>query len=70
MGRLFDASLGGDLRLLVQTDFKTIQSDVDADPAVVAAQNKLTTDSATVTADQKVLQTALTKLQTDIRNHA
>ena len=54
----------------VQADLKTIQTDVNNDPAVVAAQNKLTTDSATVTADQKTLQTDLSKLFTDLKNHA
>lgn len=54
----------------VQADLKTIQSDVNNNPAVVAAQNKLTTDSAAVTADQKTLQTAWTKLFADVKNHA
>ena len=54
----------------VRTDLTTIKTDINTDPAVVAARSKLTTDSATVVADEAAVDAAVQKLFTDLRNHA
>ena len=54
----------------VANDGKAIQTSINTNAGVMAAQAKLTTDSATVTADGKALQAAISKLFTDLKNHA